>query len=221
MEVTMPDAAGVLLRQALYRFCAGALLYPEPERVKTLREGGAWLAENLDSAELPPEVRQRLERIISWYQQLDDDLTEVEGQWVRLFGVSRTAFCYPYEGGMIEPQMVGVLQAGLQQEYAEAGLTALPDETPDHVSVELEFMSFLCGLEGEALRRESEDLRQRVLVRQHRFLNDHLCRWLPGLTERVQKAEGQMFTDICVVAEALAGLERDRTAEVEACAETG
>lgn len=214
MEVRQLDEGGVLLRQALYRFCAGALLYPEPERMQTLKDGGAWLAENLDGAWPGPELKERLERIITWLKGLNGDLTEVEGEWIKLFGVSRTSFCYPYEGAMVEPQMVGVLQAGLQQEYAGAGLAALPDETPDHVSVELEFMSFLCGLEGEAMRRERDEIRGQVVARQHSFLAEHLCRWLPGLTERVEKAEGSVFADICALAELMARDEHVRTEQL-------
>lgn len=216
MEVNQPDAIGVLLRQALYRFCAGALLYPEPERMETLKKGAAWLAEHLEGDWPGPELRERLEGILGWVKGINGDLTQVEGEWIKLFGVSRTAFCYPYEGAMVEPQLVGVLQAGLAQEYAEAGLAVLPDDLPDHVGVELEFMSFLCGLEGEAMKRGQEDVRERIVQRQHRFLAEHLCKWLPGLTERVQKAEGQVFADICAVAELIAEGERERTGNIQA-----
>jgi len=213
VEVKQPDADGVLLRQALYRFCAGALLYPEPERMETLKAGGEWLAENLDGAWPNPELRERLQAIIGWVQGLNGDLTKVEGDWVSLFGVSRTSFCYPYEGAMVEPTLVGVLQAGLQQEYAEAGLTALPEETPDHISVQLEFMSFLCGLEGEAIRRGREDVRKMLVQRQNRFLEEHLCKWLPDFTERVEKAEGQIFAEICAAVNQMTESERDRTGQ--------
>ena len=211
MVVEQPDDGGVLLRQALYRFCAGALLYPEQGRMAVLKEGGAHLLEHLDGEWPGPEIRDRLLRILGRFQGINGDLTELEGAWIRIFGVSRTVFCYPYEGAMVEPQLVGILQAGLQQEYAEAGLTALPDETPDHVSVELEFMSFLCGLEGEAMKRGREAVRERIVQRQHRFLDEHLCKWLPGLAERVDKAGDELFAEVCQVARLMAEGELERT----------
>ena len=210
MEVTQPDGDGVLLRQALHRFCAAALLYPEPERIETLKQGAVWLAENLDEPWPGPELRERLRGIIGWLEGLNGDLTAVQGEWVRLFGVSRTAFCFPYEGANVKPEYAGALQATLHQEYAEAGLVVSPDDLPDHVGVELEFMSFLCGLEGEAIRLGRDEARVRITQRQHRFLTEHLCKWLPGLTQRVQKADGQVFADICAVVEQVAEDERAR-----------
>ncbi len=208
--MTQPDGDGVLLRQALHRFCAAALLYPEPERIETLKQGAVWLKENLDDSWPGPELRQRLEAIIGWLGGLNGDLSAVQGEWVRLFGVSRTAFCFPYEGANVEPQYAGALQASLQQEYAEAGLVVSPDDLPDHVGVQLEFMSFLCGLEGEAIRLARDDVRERITARQHRFLTEHLCKWLPGLTQRVQQADGQIFSEICAAAEQMAADERVR-----------
>ena len=212
MEVEWLHEEALLLRQALYRFCAAGLLYPEPERFKTLEEGAGWLAASLDGPWPSGELRERLLSTCEWLQGLDEFPEHLQGEWINLFGVSRTTFCYPYEGATVEPQWSTALQAALQQEYAAAGLELSVDDLPDHVSVELEYMSYLSGLELSSLERDVDGLRPMVVDRQRAFLTDHLCRWLPGLTERVKAAEGGIFVDFCLMAELLTTQEQDRLA---------
>lgn len=210
MEVELIHQEALLLRQAMYRFCAAGLLYPEPERIMTLKQGAPWLTVALDGAWPPPELRDLVLSTCEWLEGLDGFPEHLQGEWINLFGVSRTTFCHPYEGATIEAQWAGALQAALQQEYAAAGLELSTDDLPDHVGVELEYMSFLCGLEIQAIRHEAAELRILIMDRQRRFLTDHLCRWLPGLTERVSEAGGEIFVDFCTIAERFTAEEKIR-----------
>lgn len=210
MEVEMLHEDALLVRQALYRFCAAGLLYPEPERVMTLKEGAGWLAAAMDGAWPGPEMQKQVKSVCGWLEGLDGFPADLQGEWINLFGVSRSTFCHPYEGATIEAQWAGALQAALQQEYAAAGLELSTDDLPDHVSVELEYMSFLCGLEINAMVQEVDGLRPLVIHRQRSFLTNHLCRWLPGLTDRVKKAEGGIYVDFCAIAQQLTADEKVR-----------
>lgn len=212
MEVEYLHEEALLLRQVLYRFCAAGLLYPEPERLMTLREGAPWLSANLNGLWPTGQLRARLLTTCDWLEGLVEFPERLQGEWINLFGVSRTSFCYPYEGATIEPQWAAALQAALQQEYAAAGLQLSVDELPDHVCVELEYMSFLYGLENSSLKQDVDGLRPLVADRQRSFLSDHLCRWLPGLTERVRSAGGGIFEDFCAIAELLCEQEQERLA---------
>ena len=209
MEVELLEEGALLLRQALYRYCAAGLLYPEPARLTILRDATKWLASSLDGPWPDGVLREGLVTTSEWLDQLDGFPESLQGKWINLFGVSRTSFCYPYEGATIEPQWAGALQASLQHEYAAAGLELSSDELPDHVSVELEYMSYLCGLELKAAEHQVE-LRPLIIDRQRTFLSDHLCRWLPGLTERVAVAEGGIYCDFAAIADELTRQELRR-----------
>ncbi len=213
MEVTA-EQRPVLLRQALYRFYAGLLLYPETERFETLRGGGAWIEQALgDMAQAEgPWTGDEVRRTIAWVKGFEGDLEEIQSEWVRLFGVSREDYCFPHEGAYFDPNAVGPLLAALQKEYAHAGLNLAADELPDHVSVELEYMSYLCGLEIETLRSGEDERRQRIVKAQYLFLEHHLCKWLPALVERVTHCDGGPFVAVCRAVEQMAAAERDALA---------
>lgn len=194
----------ILTRQALYRFYAGLLLYPESDRLETLRGGAAWLSETLQDAELcrELEITSQHRELIEWVLGFDRDLESFQAEWVRLFGSSRDGYCFPYEGAYRDAQAAGPLLAQLQKEYARAGLAMSANDLPDHISVELEYMSYLCGLELETLRSGEEARRGRIVKAQYLFLENHLCQWLPVLLERVTASKGGPFANICQAANA-------------------
>ena len=63
---------------------------------------------------------------------------------------------------------------------------------PDHASVELEFVAFLCQREAESWDCRDPDSALQSLAQQSAFLNSHLGLWL-GLFAR------QVAADACVV----------------------
>jgi TorA maturation chaperone TorD len=202
----------VLTRQALYRFYAALLLYPDAGRNQTIRDGARWLLEELQDAELARAVAATDEALtlLAWARDLDPDGDEMSVAWVRLFGSSIDGFCYPYEGAYGDPAASGQLLAHLQREYARAGLAVATTDLPDHVSVELEYLSHLCGLELETLRSGEDRRRQRIVKAQRLFLRQHLTRWLPTLLEQVVENDGGTYALICQAASQLAERESER-----------
>jgi TorA maturation chaperone TorD len=189
----------ILTRQALYRFYAGLLLYPESERFEILRSGAAWLDEAFEDEHLAAElqVTEQLRELLVWVQAFDGDLQEFQAEWVRLFGSSLDGYCFPYEGAYRGSQAAGPLLAELQKEYARAALVLSTNDLPDHVSVELEYMSYLCGLELETTQSGEDKRRCRIVKVQYLFLENHLGQWLPALLERVTESNGGPFALVC------------------------
>lgn len=73
--------------------------------------------------------------------------------------------------------------------YRNEGLSGSADtrELPDHVAVELEFMSYLVFKEIKAL--ETPDLRaaDEAIEKQERFSCEILRRWIPPFCERIKE----------------------------------
>lgn len=73
--------------------------------------------------------------------------------------------------------------------YEDEGLSGSVDarELPDHVAVELEFMSYLVFKEIKAL--ETSDLRAALesVEKQERFSGEFLRRWIPPFCERIKE----------------------------------
>lgn len=59
--------------------------------------------------------------------------------------------------------------------YEEAGMTKVGGESPDHMSIECEFASLLCG---SVARSDDEGARAQWAERYERFARTHLDRWL-------------------------------------------
>ncbi|HJN88311.1 MAG: molecular chaperone TorD family protein [Dehalococcoidia bacterium] len=172
------------LRQAAYRLFSQSLVYPDTERVETIGIVAGELARQSEPWAGFAFFRE-------WDLFLDalaglgpQQAAALQGEYVSSFQVSRPNVpCPIYESVYLapEPAAAALLLAQLEIEYARAGLAASssPRQAPDHVAVELEFMSFLCAREAEFW--EAEDIRQarQFLKTERRFLRAHLNRWFP------------------------------------------
>lgn len=179
-----------LLRQGAYRLLATTFLYPNPERIQTV----SLLAASLGEASHP---FAEFSFWIQWKRLLaalwglrDTDRAALEAAYVPNFMVSsEAALCGAYESAHVEKEATGRVLAELDREYARAGLLlaeVCPDP-PDHIAVELEFMSVLCGGEAEAWRRKAVDDAAAQLEREARFLGRHLGWWLPEFASTVAR----------------------------------
>ena len=183
------------LRQANYRLFSAVLLYPDAERFKTL---GA-VAQELESRSQRlagfaffPQWSRFIRALVS---RRDGRMADLEKSYVRLFVVSPDGLCPPYASHYLAPQAPAQVMAEVEAEYARAGFSVPPSlgEPPDHVAVELEFMSLLCAEEAEAWsRRRPRDAMQR-LDRKASFLDHHLSRWFPEFSGQVATLDGGGF----------------------------
>ncbi len=60
-------------------------------------------------------------------------------------------------------------------------------EAPDHVSIELEAMSILCGREAEARETGAVERTAHALAAEDKFITHHLAVWIPRFRDRARE----------------------------------
>lgn len=152
---------------AAYRLYSAAFQEPSPERIEERQwrrvyaalPGGA----RLPKPPAPPP--------------------EIQNEFRRVFGHNLSPDCPPYEtqyahGGVFRKTQELADIAGF---YRAFGLEAAAgDRRPDHLPVELEFVSLLLLKEALALRRGEREKAAISRSARGKFLGDHLGRWLPS-----------------------------------------
>jgi TorA maturation chaperone TorD len=181
-------------RQGLYRFIGAALRPPEVERFELLM--GA--RDFLDGCDL-----DRYPYSMDWRRFCDElgsvtSIEPLEVEYVRLFGVGMGGTpAMPTESVYRVPTGDGGIAdfiSSLQGEYRSMGLVSVDSaESPDHISTEMEVMSYLCGVEAEAWESEQSRLAVESLRVEARFLKGHLAVWVPMFAERARAANADGF----------------------------
>ena len=191
--VALSTADFARLRQAIYKLLGGLFLYPNEDRLARLLAGAAELQE---VAELwrGAAFAAPLERMLA---ALVPDgtgrtpLQQLEEEYMRLFQLKPAA--PPYESFYLDPegQARAWIASGLEGAYSEAGLAPSEDlnDMPDHVAVEFEFMSYLCGVEAAGREGGSDEDADQAHGRQRAFLGAHLGRWFPRFAQLTAKAK--------------------------------
>jgi TorA maturation chaperone TorD len=79
--------------------------------------------------------------------------------------------------------------------YKKEGLSMDADfkELPDHIAVELEFMSYLIYKEIEALEKSDRRASVEFVEKQEIFLNAFLKRWVPAFCEKIKNGTDNEF----------------------------
>jgi TorA maturation chaperone TorD len=125
------------------------------------------------------------------------DLEALQQEFHDLFTVPLGRYVTPYESVYRDERMVGEERVrgllmgpstlAILHAYRQHGFALSPEcsELPDHIGVELSFMSLLCQREREGRQAGDDAMVGRLLECQLRFLQDHLLRWVPHLRERV------------------------------------
>jgi TorA maturation chaperone TorD len=184
------------LRQGIYGLFSLVLRYPSAEWLERVAVAAASLRRN--------DWLMPWFAFFPYWQRLLDALSslalsdgpKLEEEYVRLFmHDSQGTPCPPYESLYLDPEgkAAGWIAALVEGEYAAAGLALSPSlkDLPDHATVEMEFMSFLCSQEAEAWARESQEESLQTLERQATFLDRHLARWLPEWAGQIVSSESQ------------------------------
>jgi TorA maturation chaperone TorD len=186
-----------------YRLFGSLFLYPGGDRLATLQAAAGVL---LDKHRQQPtfDFAESWQRLLEVTARLDGiSRVTIEEEYVRLFLVNPKA--PPYESVYTDPDghARGLIAVQLAREYAHAGLAMAPSlkEPPDHIAVELEFISFLCEREAWGWEKDICEDVIRALERQRAFLSQHLGRWFTTFAQRITEAAPEKLYG--VVAEAL------------------
>ena len=100
----------------------------------------------------------------------------------------------PYGSVYLEKnrQIMGNTTVGVLKSYQEAGLSVAEKEPPDHIAIELEFMSFLSIREAEARAEGRVNEAKDSFGKQKDFFHNYL-RWVPNFCEAIRKGTKSRF----------------------------
>ena len=103
----------------------------------------------------------------------------------------------PYEGIQTgkSDRLMGPAAHSVSEFLSQAGYVVLPEsgELPDHISIELAFMSELVHREVEALEAGDSETAEHAALLQRRFLDEHLGRWAVRFAEKVRGTASTPF----------------------------
>lgn len=191
--VSPPELDLAVGRSAVYAFLTHGFAYPSNDRVTRLVD------------EFAPALREIAfdadtglgALVAECLAALGRDLPELVSAHQRLFTIIESQDCPTYEtayrGRDIHQQ--GHIMADVAGLYLAHGLRfGGPErERPDHIAVELEFMSFLTLKEAVAHLELGSEAVTACRHAQKLFLAEHLGSWAPGFGRRVQMAASLSF----------------------------
>ncbi len=120
-------------------------------------------------------------------------MVEYAGLFIGPFGVKAPPYGSVYLDG--ERRVMGDSTMAVIQMYLEEGLSGSDDfsDLPDHIAVELEFMSFLIYKEIEAVENSNFRAAIRMEKRQESFLKNFLRKWVPPFCRKIREGTDNGF----------------------------
>jgi TorA maturation chaperone TorD len=198
-------------REDLYGFLAGVFGHPPSLVLVELVQGG--LLE-----ELAPlgegEGLDLLRRFATRHDAPSELARALEVEYTGLFVLPASGKAQPFESVYLDPEqrLGGPATVAVERAYARAGArpSAGRIHVADHLSVELEFMAFLCGREREAWEVSERALARRCLTLEREFLDTHLSRWVgPFAADVKERASTELYPAMAWVAERVVRLDLD------------
>lgn len=101
----------------------------------------------------------------------------------------------PYGSTYLEKErrIMGDSTMEVLNHYRRAGLEVDIKEPPDHISIELEFLSYLCALEAEALQSGELKKAAELQAEQKLFLERFILPWLPDFVKNIRSGTENEF----------------------------
>jgi DMSO reductase family type II enzyme chaperone len=165
-------------RSVCYWWLAKAFSFPDPELRTAIASGECEESWRHAAGHLPFDL--------SPDEGGDASVDDLEEGYIGVFEVGPgKPFCPLYEGSHRSGRMK--LMEDVVRFYEHFGLRASPEDQPDHLCAELDFMHYMSFKEAAALEHgeAADDLRRA----QRDFLERHLCQWLPRFLERLQSSD--------------------------------
>ena len=168
----------LVARAAGYSLLACALAYPDDDVIVSLHEAAAEVAAITGASTV-----SALARLASAATRAD-----LEPLHVRLYTLSSSPDCPTFETAYFSSDPIQQTQrmADVAGFYRAFGVQSMEGAfRPDDISVELEFMAFLCRKQAYAVEHLGAPRVGQVLRAQKLFLADHLGRWAGPLGRRI------------------------------------
>ncbi len=101
----------------------------------------------------------------------------------------------PYGSTYLEKtrRVMGDSTMEVLKHYQKAGLTVDIKQPPDHIAIELEFLSYLCALEGEALQDGNLIKAAELQAEQKLFLTSYVLPWMPDFIKNIRSGTENKF----------------------------
>ncbi len=193
MQAVAIELAELEAKAGLHSLLAQAFNYPDEKLVSTLRGG-----EFLDALEQWAEAlgHQGLRKPITACRKEYSGkqsggkaavLLELERDYTRLFFASKPRLAYLFESVYREGKLMQESTFQIARLYADAGVKLTEDFRlpPDHIAVELEFLSFLVFKEIEGTKKEDQKQIDYARELQALVVNEHLRPFAQNIGERV------------------------------------
>lgn len=103
---------------------------------------------------------------------------------------------FPYAAIFLgeEGLLGGTITENVSAFYHRIGFQPTSDDSPDHLSTELDAMAYLSYAELDAVEDQLPHQVQRLRQFQRRFLDDYLLRWLPAFVIAVEQQSPNTYT---------------------------
>ncbi len=193
MEALAEGVAELEAKAALHSLLAQAMNYPDATLVDSLRTGRFAIALSESLAMVGnTSLKSDIEKCRKEYLRKDsagkeEMLLELERDYTRMFFSSKPRLAYLFESVYREGKLLQESTVEIAGLYRDAGLVLNEDFRlpPDHIAVELEFLSFLFFKEAEGLKKEDKKAVEYAKELQDVVINQHLRPFALNLAERV------------------------------------
>jgi len=180
MEIDAERLENLNMNMIVYSRLSKAVDYPDEELVEGLLQG-----EYVPS--LPYETAERMKAYMDAFDSADELLLDLQKEYTRMCFVSKPRLVPLFESVYKEGKLFQDSTFQIARLYDEAGIKLgqnfnLP---PDHITLELEFMSYLIYQEMEAVKNENEINEAMALRLQNEIINKHLSHFALSLAERL------------------------------------
>jgi len=177
-------------RENIYRLLSALCLRPPSDTLIDMIRKGSILSifscgEEGDSEDT--SWRLEMKEFVKTAGTIPNLKEELEAEHTSLFVLPGGVL--PHEAVYLdkEKRLGGRVTISVKQFYDKAGASILQDSInmPDHIGMELEFMSFLCRMEGELLERADLAALQECIRLQYEFLQEHLLQWVFQCSKKI------------------------------------
>jgi TorA maturation chaperone TorD len=182
-------------RATMYGFLAGVFGHPPSVALVERARDGSF------ARELAPlgdgEGLDLLRRFAEREGGVAELTSALEVEYTGLFVLPSKGKAQPFESLYLDPEqrLGGPVTVAVERAYARAGAEPSLERVhiSDHLSVELEFMAFLCGREREAWRANVLAVARRCLSLEQEFLAEHLSEWIGRFAADVRERASTEF----------------------------
>jgi len=188
-SITSPEAARAAARSRAYAAFALAFEYPDRAFCEEIAAGVLRDALKALMAEIHPALADGGDWSALADAGRDDDLMI---EYTRLFDVGGSGPPCPLHGGLYGGARMKTMEEAVRfYNYFGLASTEAPNELPDHITTELEFLHYLSYREAEAIERGEAPGAYRRAERD--FLARHPGRWIPQLCQRIGRQKPPRF----------------------------